>query len=95
MQTVLPVIMAITFPGSDKYSREESGESSEKREEGIRALVRPEFRWSVLAPLLAITMTGLVNWVIIEPVVVGIMKERKHQGKAVAMFGEFLVLRSF
>ena len=50
------------------------------RRDGLGALWTPENRWLVLAPLLAVAATGLINWVVIEPVVVGIMRERKHQG---------------
>ena len=76
----MPVILALTFPGSRPVISTELGEEVVQRRNGLNALLTAENRWLVLAPLVAVAATGLVNWVVIEPLVVGIMKERKHQG---------------
>lgn len=82
MQTIMPLILALTFPGLRQTSDTEFGEGMVLRRNGLSALWAPENRLLILAPLLAISVTGLINWVVIEPVVVGIMRERKHQGMA-------------
>lgn len=47
---------------------------------GISGLVAPENRYSTLVPLATIAVTGLINNVVLRPLTIKIMRERKHQG---------------
>lgn len=83
----MPMILALTFPGSRPIASTDFEGKIALRKNGLSALLTNENRWSVLAPLVAVAATGLVNWVVIEPLVVGIMKERKHQGTSSLLRG--------
>lgn len=83
----MPVILALTFPGSRPIASTDFEGKVILRTNGLSALLTNENRWPVLAPLVAVAATGLVNWVVIEPLVVGIMKERKHQGMSSFLCG--------
>ncbi|KAF5873674.1 uncharacterized protein Bfra_005138 [Botrytis fragariae] len=70
IQTALPAVLAITYPGSRTHLGTVSGIS------GTLAEVN---RWSVMVPLATMFVTGLANLVVIGPATTRIMKERKHQ----------------
>ncbi|CAD6442857.1 209ed46b-7599-4741-b4be-838acc39bfe4 [Sclerotinia trifoliorum] len=70
IQTALPAVLAITYPGSHTHLGTVSGIS------GTLAEVN---RWSVLVPLATMFVTGLANMVVIGPATTRLMKERKHQ----------------
>jgi hypothetical protein len=71
MQTVLPVILALTYPGS----RSPLGTAS-----GIQGTFADVNKWSVLIPLGTMFVAGLTNMLFIGPATTKIMKARKHQG---------------
>jgi len=73
MQTALPVVLALTFPGTSlAVGRTDSGFGGTMQERN---------RYSVLIPLGAMFLTGLVNLVYFGPATTSVMRERKHQGK--------------
>ncbi|KAH8815691.1 hypothetical protein F5884DRAFT_817941 [Xylogone sp. PMI_703] len=69
LQTALPAALILTYPGP-KSGLAPSGLSG--------ALIESN-RWTVLAPLASVIVTGLANMLVIGPATVKIMKERKHQ----------------
>lgn len=73
MQTALPAVMALTFPGASTALGR--GTAS------ISGVFAPENRWSVLLPLGTILLSGLANAAYIGPQTTSIMRERKHQGE--------------
>jgi len=69
MQTALPVVLALTYPGA-------LGAPS-----GLYGTFAEANKWSVLVPIATIFVAGLANLVYIGPSTTNIMKERKHQGR--------------
>jgi hypothetical protein len=72
IQTALPVVLALTCPGSRTLLCAASGFS------GASAEVN---RWSVLAPLATIFVTSVANLLFLGPATTRVMRERKVQGK--------------
>jgi hypothetical protein len=72
MQTALPVVLALTYPGV----KSPLGTAS-----GLQGTFAEVNRWSVLLPLATMFVTGLANFAFIGPATTNIMKERKHQGR--------------
>lgn len=70
IQTAVPVILALTFPSNALF-----GIPS-----GISGVLHETGRWTALAPLATAFITGLVNLVILLPLVTTVMKERRGQG---------------
>jgi hypothetical protein len=68
MQTALPVVLALTYPGS-------LGSSS-----GLSGVLEKSNTYSVLVPLATMFVTGLVNVAYIGPETTRIMRQRKVQG---------------
>jgi hypothetical protein len=68
MQTVLPVVMALTYPGSRVAAK------------GIRGVLDEANRWDVLLPIATIFVTGLVNWVYCAPAADALSEKRRTQG---------------
>ncbi|KAI9367258.1 hypothetical protein BJX61DRAFT_529408 [Aspergillus egyptiacus] len=66
LQTALPVALALTASRADKPL-------------GIAGLLEPESRVKVLFPLATAFVTGLINLVVLRPLTVNTMRERKHQ----------------
>ncbi|KAI5465545.1 hypothetical protein BGZ63DRAFT_420104 [Mariannaea sp. PMI_226] len=71
MQTAFPVILALTFPGNSLI-----GLSS-----GYKGLLSDFARWHSLVPIATMFLTGLINYVVLLPWTVKIMKERRGQAK--------------
>ena len=72
LQTALPVVLALTYPGL----KTPLGTAS-----GLNGTLAEVNRWSVLVPLLTIFTTSLANLLVIGPATTKIMQERKQQGK--------------
>ena len=68
VQTVLPTVLALNYPGS---------RGTPSSIQGVFAEVN---RWSVLVPLGTMFLSGLVNMLYIGPETARVMKLRKHQG---------------
>jgi hypothetical protein len=71
MQTALPVILALTFPGE----RTAIG----RMPSSISGVLEPSSQTHVVTPLAIMFVTGLANLVYIGPKTTQIMRERKHQ----------------
>ncbi|KAL1873453.1 hypothetical protein VTK73DRAFT_951 [Phialemonium thermophilum] len=67
LQTVLAVILALTYPGSGNSLSSVAG------------VVAPANRWSVLLPLVCMFLFGLSNLAVIGPATTKCMRERKAQ----------------
>jgi len=72
MQTALPVILALTYPGERT--------AIAFRPSSLSGVLETQNRLHVLTPLLAMFVTSLANLVAVGPATTRIMKERKHQG---------------
>ncbi|KAI0876089.1 hypothetical protein GGS24DRAFT_453005 [Hypoxylon argillaceum] len=59
IQTVAPVVLALTYPGG-------AGRVA-ALPQGINGVLHPANRWGVLVPLTAVFVTGLANWVYFLP----------------------------
>jgi hypothetical protein len=70
IQTALPVVLALTYPGTPLGAASGFG--------GALAEVN---RWSVLAPLATIFVTSVANLLFFGPATTRVMRERKVQGK--------------
>lgn len=71
LQTALPAVLALTYPGSRTSLRPASGLS------GTFAEVN---RWTVFAPLATMFVTSAVNWLYCGPETTRVMRKRKVQG---------------
>lgn len=70
LQTAIPVILALTFPGNTLFGLPS----------GIQGLLDESHRYASLLPIATMFVTGLVNLVVLYPVVTDVMKERRGQG---------------
>ncbi|RSL41740.1 hypothetical protein CEP53_012584 [Fusarium sp. AF-6] len=71
LQTILPGILALTFPGNSLI-----GLSN-----GPRGLVTEFARWHSLLPIAIMALTGAVNFTILLPLTTETMKQRRGQAK--------------
>lgn len=71
MQAALPVILALTLPAE----RTAIGMTPSS----VSGVLEPTNRFRVLAPLLSVFLTALVNVAYLGPATTKCMKERKHQ----------------
>jgi hypothetical protein len=72
IQTALPIVLALTYPGSGAPLGAASGFPGAFAEEN---------RWSVLVPLATIFVTSVANLLFLGPATTRVMRERKVQGK--------------
>lgn len=68
LQSALPVVVALTASKGGQVL-------------GLSGLTASENRISTLLPLATIAVTGLVNQVVLRPLTINIMRDRKHQGE--------------
>jgi hypothetical protein len=71
IQAALPVVLALTYPGSKTAFATPSGFAGELAEAN---------RWSVLDPLATVFLTSLANLLFVGPGTTRVMRERKAQG---------------
>lgn len=83
IQTALPAVLALTYPGS----RSSMGPAS-----GLFGAIADVNRWTVLAPLATIFLTSAANMLYCGPETTRIMRSRKHQGKNGLRFREMYKL---
>lgn len=78
MQTVLPLIMAVTYPGEKvaQVAGESVGMNS-----GFSGVLAESNRWTVLLPLATIFITSALNLAVFGPATTKTMKQRHHQGE--------------
>lgn len=72
LQSALPVVLALTYPGSSSGFGASPG--------GLEGFLAEKNRSSVFAPIATIFAVSLSNLFILGPTTTRIMKERKHQG---------------
>jgi len=70
LQTALPVILALTYPGSP---------SSVGTPSSLPGVLAESNRWSVLVPLVTVVSTSLLNMFVAGPAVQKVMQDRKIQ----------------
>lgn len=73
MQTAIPVVLALTYPGSRSALGGSPG--------SVAGVLAETNRWSVLVPLATMFLTGLANMAWIGPATTKTMRDRKSQGK--------------
>ncbi|KAK1976121.1 hypothetical protein LZ30DRAFT_753670 [Colletotrichum cereale] len=73
IQTALPAVLALTYPGSRSFLGEHAS--------SIGGLLQESNRYSALLPIAAMFVTGLVNLVVVLPKTVTVMKARYAQEK--------------
>jgi len=73
MQTVLPAVLALTYPGTQTLTR--------SVQSGPAGVMAEQNRWSVLVPFATMFLGGLSNLLVIGPATTACMRERKHQGE--------------
>lgn len=78
MQTALPAVLALTFPGASH--------GSSRAASGIAGVMEEQNRYSVLLPLSTMLVLGLANAAYLGPVTTKVMKVRKHQGVCYDIF---------
>jgi len=71
LQTALPIVAALTFPGEKGLTS--TGPSS------LAGVLAPENRLTTLLPLATVFVTGLANLVYLGPKTVKVMEERRKQ----------------
>ena len=74
MQTILPVALAVTWPGS-------SSSALAATPAGVPGVLHESGRWAVLVPLGTILATALLNLVVLLPATTTCMAERRAQEK--------------
>ena len=78
MQSALPVVMALTFPGSHTLVENKPG--------GLGGLLASENLFSALVPIATIFAINVSNLLVIGPATTRIMRERKHQGTMIFIY---------
>jgi hypothetical protein len=76
LQAGLPVVLALTFPGSPLL-----GVPS-----GFSGLFDVSSRWDSLLPIGAAFVTGLLNLAVLMPATMKIIKERRGQGECALQY---------
>jgi Domain of unknown function (DUF4149) len=76
LQTALPVILALTYPGD----RSANAADALLNPSGLSGVIESRNRLHVLTPLVTMFATGLANLTVVGPATTQIMRERKHQG---------------
>ena len=76
-QTVLPIVLALTWPGERTAAL---GGATLRRNAGPRGLLEQENIWTALTPIALMAGTNLLNLVLLGPATTKVMKQRKHQG---------------
>ncbi|WPG98427.1 Hypothetical protein R9X50_00121700 [Acrodontium crateriforme] len=73
LQTVLPAVLALTFPG-DRIAG-----TAIRSNSGFFGLLADANTWSALAPIAVMFGTSIVNLLYFGPATTKVMKQRKHQ----------------
>lgn len=75
LQTAAPVLLALTYPARKLLD-------AKLTSSGVMGVLERENRWTVLAPLAAAFVTGLVNLVYLLPETNKITAKRRAQGES-------------
>lgn len=71
MQTVIPIILAFTFPGNTLFGLPS----------GLKGLLDESQFYPSLVPIATMFVTGVTNLLVLLPMVTKVMKERRGQGE--------------
>ncbi|RYP83225.1 hypothetical protein DL769_001421 [Monosporascus sp. CRB-8-3] len=78
IQTVMPVVLAVTYPGNrTPLGALEGGSAFADR--GLAGVLGTANRWTVLAPLVTACVTGLINWAYLLPETNKVIAKRRLQ----------------
>ncbi|RYO82582.1 hypothetical protein DL766_000204 [Monosporascus sp. MC13-8B] len=66
IQTVMPVVLAVTYPGNRTLLGALEGGSA-FADRGLVGALAAANRWTVLVPLATVCVTGLINWAYLLP----------------------------
>ena len=77
-QTVLPLVLALTWPGEKVAGA--IGVGSVRKDAGWRGLMEEGNLWTALLPIGIMFGTSLANLFVLGPATTKVMRERKHQG---------------
>ena len=77
LQTALPVVVALTWPGERVAA---AGGSAIRRDGGWSGLLGKDNFYTALLPVAIMFGTSLLNLTILGPATTKVMRERKHQG---------------
>ncbi|RYP92667.1 hypothetical protein DL770_001180 [Monosporascus sp. CRB-9-2] len=80
IQTVMPVVLAVTYPGKRTLLGALEG-SSAFVDRGVAGVLVAANRWTVLAPLATACVTGLINWAYLLPETNRVVARRSLQEK--------------
>lgn len=75
LQTALPVVLALTYPGSNNPLGTQGG---------IFGVLEESNRYTTLLPIATMLVTGAVNLLLVLPATQKIMADRRAQGKQFA-----------
>ncbi|KAG8534149.1 uncharacterized protein KY384_000993 [Bacidia gigantensis] len=78
VQTVLPILIALTYPASSAGAHL-SPLGASPPQSSFSGVFQSGNRMTVLVPIAAMFLTGLANLVVLGPATTKVMKERKHQ----------------
>lgn len=79
-QSVLPLVLAVTWPGSIG-----SNLQSPRNDAGLKGLLMERNMWTALIPTAAMFVTSVLNLVVLGPATTKVMRKRKHQGMLPSM----------
>lgn len=74
-QSVLPLILAATWPGSSS-----PGLQTPRKDPGMAGLLMEHNLWNALLPISLMFATSALNLVLLGPATTRVMRKRKHQG---------------
>ena len=83
LQTVLPLILAFTWPGERAASLGTAVVA--RTSAGYHGLMEESNVWTALLPVAVMCGTSLLNLVVLGPATTKVMRERKHQGEFAAV----------
>lgn len=75
MQTALPVMLALTYPGTTLPGMGGLGTPS-----SVAGVLDPGRRWDTLVPMGLMLVCGAANLLVVGPQTRAVKKERKRQG---------------
>lgn len=81
LQTALPALLVLTYPGSRNPFGSASGVAG--------VFLEPGNRWTVLAPLAGAFLTAAANLAVVGPATTKVMEERRVQG--MCLFNELVM----
>ncbi|KAK3626957.1 hypothetical protein LTR56_019496 [Elasticomyces elasticus] len=79
LQTVLPIVLALTWPGDSLGSVKLGGNALARKDTGFAGVMAQSNFWDALVPIAVMFGTSLLNLVVLGPATTKVMRQRKHQ----------------